>query len=201
MAIWSEILTMDLDVNSFPDYFPEAMTFLEKHEGEGYEDNKNDKGGPTNDGISLRFMLENGLIKFDNDKDGRLDAPDIKELTDSQIHQIYREDFWNKGNMYRIKNKQIALKVFDMSVNTGLRTGVKILQKAINVLPPHPGIQEDGILGNVTVSYLDSKTDDYIRETLLPTYRVECWHYYERIIENDPSQKVFRDGWEKRAYS
>lgn len=185
---------------AIPDYFPEAMTFLEAHEG-GYSDNKNDRGGPTKEGISLRFMLENGLKQFDNDKDGILDGPDVQQLTDIEIHDIYKENFWRRGNMYQIQNKSIAIKVFDMSVNSGLNTGIKILQKTINILPPHPGIKEDGILGEETLNEINGKEDDYVREVFLPTYRVECWHHYEKIIKSNPSQKVFRDGWEKRAYS
>lgn len=188
------------DVQSPPDYFLEAMTVLESHEG-GYENNPNDRGGPTNEGISLRFMLENNLKAFDDDKDGVIDAPDVKELTDNQIYEIYRENFWRKGNFEKIQNKNIAIKVFDISVNVGLRTGIKILQKSINELPPHPKIKEDGFLGPETLSHVNDKPSTYIQETLLPTYRIECWHHYEKIIEKDPSQKVFRDGWEKRAYS
>lgn len=187
-------------IDSYPDYFNDAMTFLESHEG-GYVDDSRDEGGATNKGISLRFILESGITTIDNNHDGKIDKKDIESLSEAQIREIYRDCFWNKGGFERIKNKKLAIKIFDMSVNAGLEEGIRILQRTINQMYPRPQVVVDGVLGDATLQAINSKPSDYIENILLPMYRVDCWEFYEEIVKRDPTKKRFEKAWRERAYS
>ncbi len=60
--------------------FEKAVEKVLEHEG-GYVDHKNDPGGATNYGISLRFVKQSTGIDLDVDGDGDIDADDIKAMT------------------------------------------------------------------------------------------------------------------------
>ena len=134
--------------------FRNSISFVFKREG-GYSDRKNDLGGPTNYGISLRFLKTLG--KFgDFDGDGDIDIDDIKLLDQEKAGTIYRKEFWDAGGYGRIEDNSIALKVFDMAVNMGARRSHLILQEAINFLNNSQDIKVDGVLGPQTLKAVNA---------------------------------------------
>jgi hypothetical protein len=94
--------------------FDEIIDITLEHEG-GYVHDPNDLGGETNFGIAGRFYPD----------------VDIKNLTKDGAKEIYRKDYWDKN---KIDDVSDGLKhiYFDMCVNQGRGTAVKILQRAIN---------------------------------------------------------------------
>lgn len=142
--------------------FNKCIAVVLKNEG-GYVFDKNDPGGETNFGISKR--------QYPN--------VDIKNLTIEQAKQIYYKDYWNK-DFDKLDNKNLALQVFDNSVNIGKRRAIKMLQKIVCA-------KEDGIFGNETIN----KANNFV----LKEYEIERIHHYEYLASKQYSFKKFLRGW------
>ena len=69
--------------------FEFAHKFTSKWEG-GFVDHKNDPGGATNYGVSLRWLKNEGI---DIDGDGKIDINDIKALTPSKAAELFKKEF------------------------------------------------------------------------------------------------------------
>lgn len=113
--------------------FDQAFDRLISNEG-GYTPGKDDPGGETNWGISKR--------SYPN--------VDIANLTREGAKAIYLQDFWQRGHMDEY-DPAIAFQVFDMAVNSGIETAVRMLQQAA-------GVADDGHIGPVTVAAIKAKT-------------------------------------------
>ena len=72
-------------------------------------------GGETNFGIAKRFYPE----------------VDIKNLTKEEAKDIYRRDYWVRNKVEELPENLRHI-FFDMCVNQGRGTAVKILQRACN---------------------------------------------------------------------
>lgn len=106
--------------------FDEAFFRLLGNEG-GYVNNSADPGGETNWGISKR--------SYPN--------IDIKNLTQEGAKAIYLRDFWAAAGCDTLPDA-INFDVFDMAVNSGVRTAIKTLQDAVKASP-------DGVIGPLTL--------------------------------------------------
>lgn len=95
--------------------FDLAFDRLISNEG-GYINVAGDPGGETKYGISKRSYLN----------------IDIKNLTRDQAKEIYRTDFWMRGQIDQL-DPAIAFQVFDVAVNSGIETAVRMLQRAAGV--------------------------------------------------------------------
>jgi len=162
--------------------FNRAVEIILAHEG-GVSNHKNDKGGKSAYGISSRF-LRNEKIDID-----------IETLTRDQAITIYRTYFWDKYGYYNLKDEQIATKVFDMAVNIGPKAAAEILQEAIQALLPTSKFIIDGIIGIKTTTYANQINPGLLIIKLRELQK----EYYENIVFDDPTQKVFLKGWLKRA--
>ena len=94
--------------------FDEIIGLTLEHEG-GYVHDPKDLGGETNFGIAKRFYPD----------------VDIKNLTKESAKEIYRTDYWNKNKVDDLSDNLKHI-FFDMCVNQGRGTAVKILQRATN---------------------------------------------------------------------
>jgi lysozyme family protein len=113
--------------------FDQAFDRLISNEG-GYVNHPDDPGGETKFGISKRSYPR----------------VDIKNLTRDEAKQIYRTDFWLRGQMDQYDGA-IAFQVFDAAVNHGIETALRLLQRAA-------GVADDGHIGPVTVAAIKSKS-------------------------------------------
>ena len=154
-------------MNSFNDIINKVLD----HEG-GYVDDPKDLGGETKYGITKRFYPHT----------------DIKNLTKEDAKEIYRKDYWIK---YRVESLPSNLRYifFDMCINMGKKTAVKILQRAANSSGHR--LEIDGGLGPITIKGLQNINIDRVR-----AYRIK---YYADIINIKPEQERFWVGWYRRA--
>jgi lysozyme family protein len=90
-------------------------------------------------------------------------------------------------NLGNINNELLKLHLFDMGVNAGTKTAVKILQRML-------GIVADGIIGNDTLAHIESYTGNIVAD-----YMSARREYYIRIIEKNPKLSIFRRGWFRRV--
>lgn len=163
----------------------EALAFTFKNEG-GYVNHPSDPGGATNFGI-----IQRNLDRW-NGAHPELGFPgDVRNLTHEQATAIYRADYWRWDD---IAEPTIAIKLFDIGVNCGTGTSIKLLQKAINALA-QPPLSVDGKLGPATLAAANALQGTALMQALCEAQR----DYYLAIIASNPSQAVFKEGWMKRA--
>jgi lysozyme family protein len=146
--------------------FDIAFDRLMGNEG-GYVNNPLDPGGETNWGICKRSYPD----------------LDIKNLTREQAKDIYRIDFWQRGQMDSFDGA-LAFQVFDVAVNSSIETAVRMLQRAA-------GVADDGHIGPVTVSTVNSMHPSTVI-TLLIAERLLFW---AKLSTFDS----FGRGWARRA--
>ena len=155
------------------------------HEG-GYVNDKDDSGGATNFGISLRFYKAN--------IDSNATKQTIKDLTKEQAKKIYKDHFWIKA-YDQILDEQIASDVFDFAVNAGPKQSHRSLQRALNAVGEK--VSEDGVLGPLTLAAVNRADQGALWGAL----RATRGEFYRRLAERKPSQQKFLRGWLRRAYS
>tara|TARA_R100000152_G_C6772765_1_gene199819 strand:- start:1202 stop:1699 length:498 start_codon:yes stop_codon:yes gene_type:complete len=160
--------------NSFQT-FDEIIEEVLKHEG-GYVNDPKDLGGETNFGIAKRFYPD----------------LDIKNLTKEEAKEIYKKDYWNRNKVDDLPS-DLKYIFFDMCVNQGRRTAVKILQRAIN----NKGgkLVVDGGFGPGTKGALAKYKPSVSR---VRCYRLK--HYYD-LVSRKPEQERFLFGWYNRTLS
>jgi len=101
---------------------------------------------------------------------------------------FYKEEFWDKLQLEKIKNQQVADEIFVFAVNIGIKNAVKEVQKILQITP-------DGIVGSITVDKLNSIDANWFNEYF---DKVEI-AYYDSLVERNPSFKQFLTGWYNRA--
>ena len=153
--------------------FDDIIEVTLEHEG-GYVHDPKDLGGETNFGIAKRFYPD----------------VDIKGLTKEGAREIYKRDYWDK---FKVDEMPDNLKhiYFDMCVNQGKGTAVKILQRATNA--KGGDLKVDGGFGPGTKAALDKYKPSLDR---VRCYRLK--HYYD-LVNKKPEQERFLFGWYRRA--
>lgn len=122
--------------------FARAMRFVLQYEG-GFVDHPSDPGGATNLGISLRYARGLGRL-MDLDRDGDVDAADIRLITPEIAAGLYRRDFWDTVRADDLP-PAIAVVAFDAAINCGPGRAARWMQAAV-------GASQDGVLGPRTLA-------------------------------------------------
>ncbi|RBO85913.1 glycoside hydrolase family 108 protein [Marinomonas aquiplantarum] len=178
------------------DHFNAALADVLKHEG-GYVDHKADLGGATHFGISLRFIKQLPAFAGDINGDGHINVLDIQQLSKADAAQIYRQYFWLHYRLEQVQSEKIAIKLLNLFVNMRGKTATLIVQRAVNDLLTESHLVEDGILGSQSLAKLNQQTEDALYACL----QYQAWQVYRAIVEHNPSQSVFLNGWQRRAFS
>ena len=163
----------------------DALAFTLGNEG-GYVNHPADPGGATNFGI-----IQRNLDKWNGAHPELAFPGDVRDLTRDQAEAIYRADYWRWD---AISASALAIKLFDIGVNCGTGTSIKLLQKAVNVLV-NPPIPVDGQLGPATLGAANAQPPEAMLQALCQVLR----DYYQAIVDRNPSQSVFLKGWLNRA--
>ena len=151
--------------------FDDIIKVVLKHEG-GYVNDPKDPGGETNFGIAKRSHPD----------------VDIKELTEDEAKDIYKEHYWDKNKVESLP-EELRHIYFDMCVNQGKSRAVKILQRAANA--KGADLKVDGGLGPKTIGAMEGVELQRVR-----AYRVK---YYADLVTRKPILEKFYYGWFRRA--
>ena len=169
-------------------FFEEAFKEVVKVE-QGYVNSEFDRGGETKFGISKKTYPE----------------LDIANLTLADAKDIYFLDFWNCEflTLSNIKDKEIAIELFDTSVNMGQGVAGEFLQTALNHMNRNQRIYKDllvdGWIGAVTLQALEMILKRGEKTPLLKVLNGEQYKRYTQIIEKDPTQENNFVGWMRRC--
>jgi lysozyme family protein len=163
----------------------DALAFTLGNEG-GYTNHPADPGGATNFGI-----IQRELDRWNGAHPELAFPGDVKDLTQDQAEAIYRANYWRWDGL---TDAALAIKLFDIGVNCGTGTSVKLLQRALNALLPTP-IDVDGQLGPATLGAANAQSPAALMGALCQVQK----DYYQAIVARNSSQAVFLKGWLARA--
>ena len=183
-----------------PDAVDTLLREIVETEG-GFVDHPDDRGGPTKHGISLRYARNAGLHL---DGDGATTVDDIKAVTPDKAAELYQRDFYAEPGIDRLPGALQPLAT-DFAVNSGPPRAVKELQDTLErsrqtaprVLGDAP-VAVDGVIGPQTVGAA-GRVHDAMGGYLVNAYANARLDFLNRLVERDPSQRVFLDGWQKRV--
>ena len=157
-------------------------------------DHPNDPGGITNYGVSLRWLKDLSLEDADIDRDGDIDADDVRALTSEQAAELFKAKFWDAYLLGGFSQK-VATIWYDAIVNTGPSQATKFMQRACNTAFC-ANLAVDGIPGIKTRDALKTIGDDI---TLLTAALDEREDFYRNLASSKPSYKPFLKGWLNRT--
>jgi lysozyme family protein len=150
----------------------------------GYSDDSHDHGGPTNFGLSSRWLQSVGL-----------EMPRTVE----QAARIYKKYWWDDQWFSKIVPQEVASKCFDVAVNTcsppEFVVAAHILQRALRACGFM--VADDGKAGTKTIAAANLAPVN----PLLAALRSEHAAYYRILIAGNPdAYSRYRNGWITRAY-
>lgn len=151
----------------------------------GFVNNKNDRGGATNKGVTLSTWRSQG---YDKDGDGDIDVDDLKLITDYDVRdKIFVPHYWNRCKASQIYNQSVANIMVDWVWCSG-KPGITHVQDIV-------GVATDGIVGPKTINAINFYPD---QEKLFYAIRKARIDFLNAIVKNRPSQKGFLNGWLNR---
>lgn len=144
----------------------------------GYTNHPDDKGGPTNKGITLQtyrqYCGESKTVK------------DLQNISYGTWQKIMKDMYWDKCLADDIFNQSVAMLVVDWCVNSGM-VGLRRVQEIVGTKP-------DGIAGPKTLIAINSADQSELFERVLNARK----QFYVNIVKKNPSQSVFMNGWMNR---
>ncbi|MCD0203284.1 hypothetical protein LO750_04635 [Klebsiella aerogenes] len=160
----------------------------------GYVDHPNDKGGPTNWGITQATARAHGY------------AGDMRNLTREQALSILEADYWYGPRFDQVAtvSSVIAAELCDTGVNMGPSVPVKWLQRWLNAFNNqqklYPDLVADGQIGPRSISalksYLAARGKDG-EEVMLRALNCSQGQRYLELAEGRPANESFVYGWVK----
>jgi len=175
----------------------------------GYVEHPNDRGGPTNLGITMRTL--------EAWRGRRCTRAELKRLTRDEALQIYRRLYVEQNGIQRFDGHPIQAQLVDSAVLSGPVAAVKDLQQVL-------GVTVDGIAGDVTYGAAVGMPTDVLgrrlavertmrlvsivardrqrfRATLKASLETASVAAVERVVTQDQDQSAFLRGWVTRSLS
>lgn len=158
----------------------------------GYVNHPDDRGGPTNWGITEAVARRQGYMG------------DMRALPRRDAAAIYRRLYWHKPQFDAVAARAPALaaELFDTGINMGTGTATAFLQRVLNALnrkgKDYPDLSIDRQVGPATLAALDAflkKRGKGGETVLLKAIEALQGAHYLNIAEARSSQEAFVYGW------
>ena len=157
---------------------------MNKREGY-YSNHPKDSGGKTIWGLTTETYGKAYIDRMEKmDKQGSQDI----------ARKVYQKDYLDEAEEL-FGRTDTALKFADISINTGRKNALSILQSAFNsLLPETHQIKEDGALGEDTKKAISNVTSLYSSAEIQNAFKQSQMEYYRKL----PNAEKF-GGWRRRA--
>lgn len=164
------------------DRFLECLNFVLRVEG-GFSNDKDDRGGPTNYGITQRTydawrLKHNYPIRH------------VRYIEMWEVRSIYDEGYWEPVKC-RLLGSPMDLVMFDSAIQHGPGRAAKFLQETV-------GTTQDGKIGPMTLTALTTYEQTHGRRETIQAFMKIREAFYAQIIANDVSQEANKRGWANR---
>lgn len=147
------------------------VPFILKWEGgDKFTNDSTDKGGATKYGITEATWRRLG---HDKDKDGDIDADDVRLLDMDDFKIIFKVGYWDQWRANEIKSQSVANFLVDWTYNSGV-WGIKIPQKIL-------GLKEDGLVGKLTIEAVNARDPQAFHSQLV----LARMSFIDTIIQKD----------------
>lgn len=164
----------------------------------GYVNDPDDPGGATKYGVTIHTMRRLGL---DLTQDGRVDAHDVKALSEAEAVEIFKTHYFTKPRIGELP-RPLQPSVFDMYVNSG-GNAVKILQRVLKQFG-HP-VSVDGQLGPASIA-ASKDAHSKARNHFVDAYGIARRNYYYALADRRIASRKYaktraggKGGWITRA--
>ena len=159
----------------------------------GYVNHPDDRGGPTNYGITEAVARAHGY------------SGPMRKLPRDEAAAIYKRLYWLRPRFSEVakRSNAIAAELFDTGVNMGPAVAATFLQRALSALNrdrrDYSDLIPDGRIGPATLAALDSflklrgKTGG--ETVLLRALDALQGERYIRLAERRPANEAFLYGW------
>ncbi|MEZ5082588.1 MAG: glycosyl hydrolase 108 family protein [Bacteroidales bacterium] len=154
--------------------FKNSLKHVLVHEG-GWADHPRDPGGATMKGVTL--------LVYRNHFGAKKTKNDLRNITDSELEQIYRTGYWEKCKCDDLPSG-VDYAVFDSAVNSGPGRGAKWLQAAV-------GATQDGGIRPKTLEKLKGFEPAQIVNSM-------CDNRLS-FLRSLATWQTFGRGWQKRV--
>lgn len=144
----------------------------------GYAWHKDDQGGPTMAGVTLRVYQQ----YFGKKKT----KEDLRDIPYGEWCHIMKDGYWDKVQGDKIDNQSLAEIIADWAVNSGL-AGIRKVQEIV-------GCKPDGVVGAITLSLINSSDAEQLHDRIWKARQ----QFFINIVKKNPSQKIFMNGWMNR---
>lgn len=157
--------------------------FVTSWEGGRLTNTPGDRGGLTNNGITIGTWRTVGK---DKNGDGKIDEKDLALMTQADHDSILEERFWNAARADEIYNPYLAAYVVDWMWGSG-PGAFKKMHEAMGLKPQSKMTQQ-------LLDHLNRNPNEAFNN--LYNARIQ---FYKNIVARDSSQKKFLKGWIRRA--
>jgi lysozyme family protein len=177
--------------------FAPALAKTLVNEGGSYHDPKT--GEYANRGITVWTLRGLGIVPPRTRETPATDEEIItlRNLSDSQVSEIYRQQYWNPLNLDALDSQELAERVFDIGVNMGTHQAGTLLQRSVSRLAWPDILVEDGKVGTKTIAAANAYKYPTV---LLEQFKAEAAATYRKIAQ-DPKLAGNLAGWLKRLDS
>ena len=187
---------LSLNVDAVEVRPPDGKVDLEKEldiilESEGgFQNRKNDSGNYRPDGVLIgtnRGITVRALAAYRNVDPNTITEEDIRNVTDEQAREIFRQNYYFKPKLNELP-ENIRAAVFDQYILSG-PNAIKILQDIAGM----PEEEQDGKVGPKTIEAIKNSkitADQYADRREL---------YFKRVVKKSPEKKESLEGWLNRA--
>lgn len=166
----------------------ETINDILRREG-GYVNHPADRGGPTKYGVT-QATLSRYLGWAATEQE-------VQNMDQEIARDIYERNYYYGPRIDKLP-EAIQPFIFDCAVNHGPRRAIKFVQSVCNQAGFTPALSIDGAMGPNTRKAAEqayNRMGAIFLEALLEERR----NFYRVIVDHNPSQKVFLEGWLNRV--